>query len=35
MSEPPKSPPADKAVEAPTYPESRRKNIPTAEGATA
>ncbi len=27
----PKSPPANKAVEALTYPESRRKNIPTAE----
>ena len=27
----PKSPPADKAVEALTYPEAKRKNIPTAE----
>lgn len=31
MAKPPKSPPADKAVEALTYPESKRKNIPTAE----
>ena len=31
MAKAPKTPPADKAVEALTYPESKRKNIPTAE----
>ncbi len=31
MAKAPKKPAADRAVEAPTYPESKRKNIPTAE----
>ncbi|MCC6242130.1 MAG: site-specific DNA-methyltransferase [Gemmatimonadaceae bacterium] len=31
MAKPPKKPVADKAVEALTYPEAKRKNIPTAE----